>query len=118
MDRPENEKEFLMLYFDDQANLQTWVGVVLGRGCGAGGGSASRCWLHCSLIAPCALLTVWLPCTCCTGGGGPPAGGHPVRLPARVDLYHGGQGGVGRGVALPAAGGLNCQALAELVPSC
>lgn len=27
MDRPENEKEFLMLYFDDQANLQTW-GVV------------------------------------------------------------------------------------------
>lgn len=25
MDRPENEKEFLMLYFDDQANLQTWV---------------------------------------------------------------------------------------------
>lgn len=32
MDRPENEKEFLMLYFDDQANLQTWVRG--GRLCG------------------------------------------------------------------------------------
>ena len=25
MDRPDNAQEFLMLYFDDQANLQTWV---------------------------------------------------------------------------------------------
>lgn len=36
MDRPENEKEFLMLYFDDQANLQTWVRAMTGGGCAAG----------------------------------------------------------------------------------
>ena len=27
MDAPGNDKEFVMLYFDDQANLATWVGL-------------------------------------------------------------------------------------------
>lgn len=31
MDRPENALEFVILYFDDQANLQTWVGGRAGR---------------------------------------------------------------------------------------
>lgn len=37
---PENADEFLILYFDDQLNLQTWVGA--GRGASAVGGQAGR----------------------------------------------------------------------------
>ncbi len=51
MDRPENEKEFLMLYFDDQANLQTWVRRVVHSGVGPGpkwgllqSGGFGLCW--------------------------------------------------------------------------
>ncbi len=42
------------------------------------------------------------------GRGGAPAGRHSVCVPARMDLHNRGQGGLGRRVALAAAGAAGC----------
>ena len=79
LDAPGNEQEFLIVFFDDQPNLQTWVGLPFTRNvmlCAA----ADYCLLAPTHPAPC-------PTTAAAGRGGPPAGGHPDRLPPPLDPH-------------------------------